>query len=455
MTTTTLDAAAITRLTAQPVPRYTSDPTAPHFHPGIDAATYASWLAALPAQARLSLYAHIPFCDTLCWFCGCSTKITHRYAPISTYLDALAHEIDTVASLIPPGAVADHIHWGGGSPTILSPSDITRLASLLRQRFTLAPNADFAVEVDPRGMGQDRIDALVEAGLTRVSIGVQDFDPDVQRAINRVQTVAETRAVVDAFRAGGVRSLNIDAIYGLPGQHLEQLSRTLAEVIALAPDRIALFGYAHVPWMKKHQSLIPANDLPGVVERHAQAEAAARILKDAGYIRVGIDHFARPDDALAQAATTGSVQRNFQGYTLDPADALIGLGASAIGRLPQGHVQNEAATGIYQTAVSAGRLATTRGIALSPDDRLRGAVIERLMCDLTFSAPALTAAFGPAAVPVLEIARAILAEDDEGFVTPTADGFRVTEAGRPFLRILAARFDAYLPQRAAGHSSAV
>lgn len=446
---------SILRHAARPVPRYTSYPTAPHFHAGIDASTYASWLAALPRKAGLSLYVHVPFCDTLCWFCGCHTRITRQYAPIETYLRALTRELVAVAALLPDEVQVWQLHWGGGSPTILSATDIRALGEVLGRAFRFSPAAEFAVEVDPRGMDEERIRALTDIGLTRVSIGVQDFDPRVQAAINRVQGVDETRRVVEAFRAAGVGSLNIDAIYGLPHQQLPQMIATLRHVVQLRPDRIALFGYAHVPWMKRHQSLIPEESLPGLVERHAQAEAAAAFLIGEGFEQVGIDHFARPSDPLAAAARQGRLRRNFQGYTVDPADAVIGLGASAIGSLPQGHVQNETAIGQYQRRVQSGTLATVRGIALSQDDRMRAHAIERLMCDLRFSVGAMRRRFGDAADALSETARAVLREDHESLLVPTKDGFIVSERGRPFLRTIAARFDAYLAPGKARHSAAV
>lgn len=440
---------------AAPVPRYTSYPTAPHFHAGADSSAYGEWLAALPAHATLSLYAHLPFCDTLCWFCGCNTKITRQYQPVASYLDALLREIATIANLLPGTAKATQIHWGGGSPTILSATDIMRLMEATRRRFNVADHVEFAVEIDPRGLGRDRIDALADAGLTRVSIGVQDFDPKVQAAINRLQSVDETRAVIDAFRDHGVQSLNIDAIYGLPGQREAELLGTLGEVVRMMPDRIALFGYAHVPWMKRHQSMIKEADLPGTVDRHAHAELAAGFLISHGYVRIGIDHFALPRDELAIAAAEGRLKRNFQGYTVDEADALIGLGASSIGRLPQGYVQNAPATADYQRRVSSGALAVTRGLALSEDDVVRAHVIERLMCDLRFSARDVRQRFGALAKPVLEDAANLARESADGLVKPLDDGFAITDRGRPFARAIAARFDAYLARGQARHSAAV
>ncbi len=440
---------------AAPVPRYTSYPTAPHFHCGIDAAAYRAWLKALPAQATLSLYAHLPFCDTLCWFCGCNTKITRQYQPVASYLAALLTEIGSVASQVPATAKTTQIHWGGGSPTILTSTDILRLMETTRRCFNVASDVEFAVEIDPRGLDRECIDALAEAGLTRVSIGVQDFDPKVQAAINRIQSVEETRRVIDAFRDHGVRSLNIDAIYGLPGQREGELLATLAQVVRMTPDRIALFGYAHVPWMKKHQSLIVDADLPGVVERHAHAELAAAFLASHGYLRIGIDHFALGHDEIAVAAAEGRLKRNFQGYTVDEADALIGLGASSIGRLPQGYVQNAPTTADYQRRVSAGELAVTRGCSLSQDDVIRAHVIERLMCDLSFSPRDMMQRFGTDALPVLADADALVREGEDGLVRRRDDGFSITDLGRPFTRAIAARFDAYLARGQARHSAAV
>ncbi|HRK23598.1 MAG TPA: oxygen-independent coproporphyrinogen III oxidase [Beijerinckiaceae bacterium] len=445
------------RALATPVPRYTSYPTAPHFNAGVSAADYARWLSELPAQSRLSLYMHIPFCDTLCWFCGCSTKITQKYAPVSSYLDLLVREIGLIGTLVPSDARVAHIHWGGGSPTMLTPPDIARLAAATRAAFKLDIDCEFAIEVDPRGLDVAHIDALAKAGLTRVSIGVQDFDRQVQQAINRVQSFEETRAAVEGFRARGITSLNIDALYGLPHQTTERMIETLRQVMLLRPDRIALFGYAHVPWMKRHQAMIDEAALPDVVERYQQAETAAAYLVAHGYQRIGFDHFALATDSMAIAARDGTLKRNFQGYTVDPADALIGLGATAIGALPQGYVQNDTATGRYMTAIGKGMVATEKGLALSAEDRLRRAVIERLMCSLTFSAAEVRALAPSAdlARTLIEEARQVVAEDEYGFVAATGDGFVITEAGRPFMRSIAARFDAYLPRRTARHSVAV
>lgn len=449
------DEAAILRHAARPVPRYTSYPTAPHFHAGIGNDAYRAWLGALPVDAALSLYLHVPFCDTLCWFCGCHTKITRQYAPVAAYMGSVRQEIAAVAAAAPAGPKVSHMHWGGGSPTILAPDDMHRVADALHAAFAFAPDAEFAIEVDPRGLDAARVDALAAIGLTRVSLGVQDFDPAVQEAINRRQSFEETERVAVLFRDAGVASLNIDALYGLPGQGMAQLLHTLGAIVRLRPDRIALFGYAHVPWMKRHQRMIDEAALPGLVARHAQAETAAAFLVAEGYCRIGIDHFALPDDALARAARQGGLRRNFQGYTVDPADALIGLGASAIAQLPQGYLQNETAIGRYRQRVEAEGLAVSRGFALGAEDRMRAHAIERLMCDLEFSTKGLRGQFGQAADALAAEAREMVAADDEGLVAATADGFTVTERGRPFVRTIAARFDAYLGAGAARHSAPV
>lgn len=438
---------------AAPVPRYTSYPTAPHFSGAVGPATYGEWLAALADGQRLSLYVHIPFCDQLCWYCGCTTKITQRYEPIARYLEALLAEIDTVGAKLRGRHAVEHIHWGGGSPSILSPADITRLAGRLRSAFDVPADAELAVEVDPRGLDPERVAAFAAAGVSRISIGVQDFDERVQRAINRAQSFELTKSVIDSFRAAGVASINIDLVYGLPYQTRASLDDTIQKVISLAPDRIALFGYAHLPTRITHQRLIPDESLPDAKERYAQSGRAARRLIDAGYVKIGLDHFAKPTDTLA----TRPVHRNFQGYTSDAAPVLIGLGASSIGRLPQGYVQNAVAMAEYERRIKDAGLATARGHAMSVDDEARAFAIERLMCDFRFPGDELVERFGPAAGPVLEDAAMLLESDHDGIVeqVPGSRDFLVGEQGRMFVRSIAACFDTYLGTREVRHSLGV
>ncbi|WP_395774469.1 oxygen-independent coproporphyrinogen III oxidase [Agrobacterium pusense] len=437
------------------VPRYTSYPTAPHFHEGIDNTTYRGWLGALGHRNRLSLYLHIPYCDRLCWFCACHTKHTLKYEPIALYLEALKQEIAAVGALVSPDAVVSAVHFGGGSPTMLDPQDMQDLMDCLRRHFTFGLAPEISVEMDPNDLDDSRYDALAAIGMSRASLGVQDFDDKVQKTINRIQSFEQTKSVVDAVRARGVHSVNCDILYGLPFQTCETLKTTVDQIVSLDPDRIALFGYAHVPWMKKHQSLIPEHALPDVAERYRQMTMAGEMLRQAGYSQIGIDHFARPTDTLSQAAQVGALRRNFQGYTTDTADALIGLGASSIGRLPQGYVQNMVATGEYQRMVGEGGLAAVKGIELSQDDHLRSHVIERLMCDFSIDLSDLQHRFGKVSHSVRDQAQQFAAGDRDGVVRLDADVFAVTEVGRPFVRNIAAIFDTYLGNGRGRHSVAV
>lgn len=440
---------------ARPVPRYTSYPTAPHFHPGITDADYASWLGALPAETDLSLYVHIPFCDRLCWFCGCHTKQVLRYDPIAAYLPAVHLEMEAVARHLDARGRATALHLGGGSPSMLRPEDLIALAQRARQLFRPRADFEFSIEIDPNDMTEDRYDAFAEAGVTRISVGVQDFDPKVQQAINRLQSFEQTRAVVEGMRRRGVSSVNLDVLYGLPHQTVGSVEATIEQALALHPDRLALFGYAHVPWMKTHQRMIDEAMLPDAAERLRQSTAAAARILAAGYVAIGLDHFAKPTDRLAIAAGTGQLRRNFQGYTTDAAPALIGFGASSIGSLPRGYVQNITATGEYVRAIKARGLAIARGIALNSEDRMRGWVIERLMCDLAVSVPELRHRFGSAAETVLMEMAYAAQGDADGIVEFDGRRFAITKAGRPYVRSVAAAFDTYLPSGAARHSMAV
>ena len=437
------------------VPRYTSYPTAPHFGPGVGAVDYGSWLDAVLPEDRLSLYLHIPYCDTLCWFCGCHTKIVRRYEPVAAYLEVLLKEIDLVAARLGRRQPVCHVHFGGGSPTILSERDMTRLIARLRGAFDFEPEAQVAIEIDPRGFGEAQITTLASVGVTRASLGVQDLDPVVQAAINRVQPFEETEAVVAGLRKAGIRDLNLDLIYGLPHQTVAGVQRTVEQALTLEPSRVALFGYAHVPQMKTHMRLILEDALPGPAERWAQAEAAARIMAMRGYEPIGLDHFALPDDGLAVAQREGRLRRNFQGYTEDAAPVLIGLGASAIGELPQGYVQNQVPMRAYAEAIEAGDLATARGVAVSAEDRLRRAVIERLMCDLRVDLGAISREHG-ASPDIFDPELARLGDlERDGLASLEGREVAVTEEGRPLLRSIACVFDSYLGRSEARHSQAV
>jgi len=437
------------------VPRYTSYPTAPHFHTGINAGTYRTWLEDLTAAQSLSLYVHVPFCDSLCWFCGCHTRVVHNYAPVASYLEVLFAEIDAVAALLPAPRRVRHIHWGGGSPTLLAPDGIGKLAEHLSSRFHVEPEAEFAVEIDPRGLSDETILALAVAGVNRASLGVQDCDETVQRAINRWQPFEVTRSAAERLRSAGINRLNVDIMYGLPHQTVPHVERTIETVLTLEPDRLAVFGYAHVPDFKRHQRLIPEAALPDLGERLRQYDAAQSLLAGNGYVAIGLDHFARAADPLAVASAQGTLRRNFQGYTTDTADALIGLGASSIGSLPQGYVQNWPDMPTYRKAVASGALPIARGVALSDEDRIRRAVIERLMCDLSADLDAITTKFDfPPDYFASELA-SLQPLAKQRIVEISANRLRIDPEMRAVVRLVCAAFDKYLAANNVKHAVAV
>lgn len=437
------------------VPRYTSYPTAPHFSSEVTEDLYRAHLATLPPDQPISLYAHIPYCDTLCWFCGCHTKITRQYKPVRSYTDTLVKELELLAEAMPGALRMSHMHWGGGSPTLLDVTDMRKLARAAIALFRPTEDFDFAVEIDPRETGPDRIEALAECGLTRASIGIQDFDPEVQKAINRMQSFEETEAAVRSLRQWGVRNLNLDLMYGLPFQSLERTLSTVDQAVSLRPSRVALFGYAHVPWMKSHQRLIPEDALPGPEERLEASQAAAERLIAAGYRQIGLDHFALPGDSMSKAQEDGTLRRNFQGYTTDQAETLLGVGASSIGRLPTLFTQNEPSLKSHARMVEEGHLPIAKGVRLSTDDRLRAKVIERLMCDFSVDIQALCSEFESDPVSLADAAPAIQSMAADGLVTWEDMQLTVTEIGRPYVRQVAACFDKYFTQRAQKHSQAV
>jgi oxygen-independent coproporphyrinogen-3 oxidase len=430
------------------VPRYTSYPTAPHFTGAVNAATCAEWLAVLPKTATLSAYIHVPFCVTLCNYCGCTTKATRRRDPVDAYAEVLRDEIALLRGLT--GGRLTHLHWGGGTPSILGGDGLASTVERLAGVFDFSAIKEHAIELDPRRTDRDLVRALAAMGVTRASLGVQEFAPHVQQAIGRIQSFEMVKRLTGELRDAGIGAINFDLMYGLPNQTVADVRQSAALAASLRPNRIALFVYAHVPWFKPHQRILDASALPGIGDRLHQAATAAEALIRAGYVAVGLDHFALPDDALAHAAKNGALRRNFQGYTTDRADALIGLGASAIGQLPQGYVQNAPDTGSYSRAIQAGTFATVRGLALSDDDRLRSTIIERLMCDLVvdlgrYGCPDRFADEIDSLAPLV----------DAGLVAISGNCVVITERGRPFMRIAAAAFDAYLPKGEKRHSVAV
>jgi oxygen-independent coproporphyrinogen III oxidase len=437
------------------IPRYTSYPTAMQFGTAVDGAIYAEWLAALPADLALSIYLHVPFCAELCLYCGCHTTVVRKYTAVAAYADLLEHEIALIGRHLGGRRPVKYVHWGGGTPTMLRATDFARLMGALRRTFSMAENCEIAVEVDPRTLTREVVFALRDDGVTRASLGVQDFDPQVQKAVRRVQSFEQTARAADWLRKAGIANINLDLMYGLPYQTVETVAATAQRAVALNADRIALFGYAHVPWMKRHQKLLPEQALPGPLERFAQSAAAADVLKRAGFQPVGLDHFAKPDDLLARRQREKRLHRNFQGYTTDDATALIGFGTSAIGGLPQGYVQNASSTAAYRDAIQDGCLATIRGRALTEEDRLRRDIIERLMCNLEVDLAGMAAAWNRSLNDFAKELSEIDTLAQRGLVHRSDGTITIDETARPLVRTICAIFDAYLSNQETRYSRAV
>lgn len=431
------------------LPRYTSYPTAPHFLPWTAEAQAAALARVAPGEA-LSLYLHVPFCHALCWYCGCHTTVTRQEERIERYALALVREAALLDAAIPAhrGAVT-HLHLGGGTPSALGAKRLAGVVRHLRRRFAFAPGAELSVELDPRTLSQDVVEALAEAGFNRASLGLQDASPEVQEKMGRIQPVGMVAEGMRRLRAAGIARINLDMMYGLPTQAVAQVEETARVAADLRADRVAVFGYAHVPWMRPAQKAIRGEDLPGATARMDQAQAAHDTLLAQGYEAVGLDHFARPDDDMARMARAGTLRRNFQGYTTDAAPVLVGMGCSAIGETPAGYAQNIPDERGWAEAVEAGILPVARGLALTEEDRIRRAAIERVMCDLALDMTALPLCVRAQALPGLRA----LARD--GVVALEGDALRVPEAGRRFLRHVAACFDAKLGTGSGRHSAAV
>lgn len=423
-------------------PRYTSYPTAVQFHNGINADFAASALRNLSIEKPVSVYVHIPFCERLCWYCACRTQGTKSHRPVSAYLQGLLQEIKLLRGLLPEGAKMGRMHWGGGTPTILLPEEVGILANAITDAFQIDDPFEFSVEIDPTLVDKDKISALSDAGMNRASVGIQDFDPKVQNAIGRLQSLEQTADCVADVRAAGVKSLNTDILYGLPHQTPESVDETLRQVQSLDPDRIALYGYAHVPWMAKRQQMIDEAALPNGPARRYLFDQMAERLENAGYDAIGIDHFAKPGDTLAEAAATGRLRRNFQGYTTDSCDTLIGLGASAISKFASGYSQNAPRSSHYLRMISEGSLATQRGVAISETDKMRGRAIEMVMCDFKVDKTELVDSFGQIAHTLDKNIEEII-QEYERFIKPTDTGFAVQEKQRALARLIAQKFDAY------------
>ncbi len=435
------------------VPRYTSYPTAPHFQSDVTATQFTRWISELAPGSQISLYLHVPFCRRLCWFCACRTQGTQSLDPVRAYVEVLKAELRLLATILPADISLSRLHWGGGTPTLLQPDMMRDLSAAIHDVLPLARGAEFSVEIDPNEIDAPRVEALAAAGMTRASIGVQDFDPKIQNTIGRHQSFEVTRSAIEMIRAQGIGSLNADILYGLPHQTKTRMTESVQKLLSLTPDRVALYGYAHVPWMARRQTMIPADALPAPETRLELFETARRLFVWDGYDEIGIDHYAHSTDGLAMAQKIGKLRRNFQGYTDDTSEVLIGLGASSISRFPQGYAQNISATSAYATAVKAGTFATVRGHVFATEDRWRGRLIEMLMCDFAVNIDMLEAQF-PGCRDAMRADMNQAATLFEGMVDMSDSQFRITREGRPLARVIARAFDTYDLSKA-GHSTAI
>jgi oxygen-independent coproporphyrinogen-3 oxidase len=434
-------------------PRYTSYPTADRFVEAFGEAELRQWLARRNVGGiglPLSVYLHLPFCDTVCYYCACNKIATRDRGKSAKYIKYLEKEMALLAPLLNGDRELSRLHWGGGTPTFLSREEMRFLSDLVKRTFSLQPHAECSIEVDPRRLEAGTLAFLAGLGFNRVSVGVQDFDPAVQKAVNRIQSEEVTRKVVEEARANGFASVNLDLIYGLPKQTLDGFSATLDKVIALAPDRIALYSYAHLPKLFAPQRRIAEADLPSAESKLQILTLAIGRLTRAGYLYIGMDHFARPEDALATAQAQGRLQRDFQGYSAQPESDTLGFGVSAIGRIGPTYYQNAKDLDTYYAALDAGRLPVARGLDLSADDLVRRAVIQALMCQSRVSIESIELAhlvefrkyFGPELADLGRLA-------DEGLVELAPDWIVVTPKGRLLVRAIAMVFDRYLRERAA------
>lgn len=442
-----------------PAPRYTSYPTANHFTDDLAAFAPAELIARdnQPGAGPLSLYIHLPFCQSRCWFCGCTNVITTKQSAADSYLDDLEREFSLTKRLIDPARRATQLHLGGGTPTFLSEAQLRRLSGIVHAAFEFEAEAEIAVEIDPRHLEPGQVAALSEMGARRASLGVQDTDPAVQAAIHRVQPPAMNERAFTLLRNAGFNSINVDLIYGLPKQTVSTFARTIDDVLGLAPDRLSVFSYAHVPALKPLQRMFDQQGLlPPLDEKLRMQMLARQRLLSAGYVEVGMDHYARPDDELAVAVRENGLHRNFQGYSTRAGASVYGFGISAISSTGDGYRQNHKGLPAYRQALARGELPVVRGWKLTKEDRRRQELIMRLMCERTLELTALSQELGVDVASTYAAELASLADlEADGIVERTADGIRVTDTGLPFVRVVAARFDAYLRAGAGCHSRAV
>ncbi len=431
-------------------PRYTSYPTADRFNASFAEQSYNTYLAQRATRTDnppLSVYLHLPFCESLCYFCACNKIITQDHSRVTEYLQYLEKEMELVASRIGPDRRTVQLHLGGGTPTFFNSDELRQLMAMVRKHFTFTDDAELGIEIDPRTVRDDTLAFLAELGFNRTSFGVQDFDPDVQQAVNRIQPLEMVEKAVASSRAAGFQSINADLIYGLPKQTLESFSRTLDSLIKVSPDRIALYNYAHLPSRFKAQRLIVASDLPSAETRLQIFLMSTRRLLDAGYVYIGLDHFSKPDDELNLARLDNSLHRNFQGYTTRADCDLIGFGVSAIGKVGNSYSQSVRTVKAYYEHLAEGRLPIEKGFELSSDDLMRRQIIMALMCSAPLNIAAIEAQYQVDFWTYFAHEVALLKQyEDEGLITIAPEAIRVTPKGRLFVRAIGMAFDKYLSQ---------
>ncbi len=431
-----------------PGPRYTSYPPATHFTEQTTPDQIIEGIRANNLKARdLSLYFHLPFCHSLCWYCGCTTVITPQQSQSAAYLGYLERELEQMSELLHPDRRVIQLHFGGGTPTFLLPDEIRTLGGMIRRRFRLDPNAEAGVEIDPRRLTRDHMVALHEVGFNRASLGVQDHDPVVQKAVHRIQPFEQSQAAVTWAREVGFHSVNIDLIYGLPHQTPESFERTLNEVLTLEPDRFAVFNYAYVPWIKPAQKIIKESTLPSADTKLRLLKLTIEKLTSSGYVYIGMDHFARADDELALAQKQKTLQRNFQGYSTRGGADIYAFGMSSISQTENLYWQNFKDLTDYYGRLDQGQLPVAKGYLLTDDDRRRRLIIMRLMCDLSLDYAQMSRLLGLDFPACFAVELASLADlESDGLLARDATGFVVTDLGRLFIRNIAMRFDAHLPR---------
>ena len=431
------------------VPRYTSFPPATQFTQNISHSDYAGLLGALPASNAVSLYVHIPFCHQLCHYCGCNTKVLNSYSPVQSYIKLLLAEISLVGEKLAGKLPVNLLHFGGGSPNYLKPDDLKKIVGRISEFFDISEQTQIDVESDPRYLDDEMINCFVDIGVKRVSLGVQDFNNDVQVAINRVQPFEQVKECTENLRKSGINKINFDLMIGLPNQTIDTVSNSAEMAASLSPDRLAVFPYAHVPWMKKHQKLLEKYPMADGYERFLMNEAVDRVLTSHDYIAIGTDHYARKGDSLSIVQAKGELRRNFQGYTADISEAIIGFGHSSISNFKDAYAQNTMDPARYRSDITNGKFPVQRGCKLSESDQGLSLLIEELMCNFEVNLDDYKGFIGDSFGTELEVL------EKDGLIIMDDMHLKITNAGKPFTRVVASCFDPYFEKQENRHAKAV